>query len=137
MPVQADRRSHATVVVQKAAMPRYVILEHDYPEQHWDFMLEAGNVLRTWRLARRPDATGPIEADLIFDHRLTYLDYEGPLSRDRGSVVRWDRGWFEWQEDLCDRVAVRLQGQKLHAAAKLICRTDGRWDFRVLGDAEV
>ena len=28
-------------------VPRFVILEHDYPELHWDFMLEAGAVLKT------------------------------------------------------------------------------------------
>src|SRR5205807_395991 len=35
-------------------MPRFVILEHDHPELHWDLMLEAGPVLRTWRLAAPP-----------------------------------------------------------------------------------
>ena len=37
-------------------MPRFVILEHDLAELHWDFMLEAGGVLRTWRFAAPPEA---------------------------------------------------------------------------------
>ena len=35
-------------------MPRFVILEHDYPELHWDLMLETAGALRTWRLLRPP-----------------------------------------------------------------------------------
>jgi hypothetical protein len=35
-------------------MPRYVILEHDWPERHWDFMLEAGDGPRSWRPAVPP-----------------------------------------------------------------------------------
>ena len=35
-------------------MPRFVILEHDHPQLHWDFMLEVGEVLWTWRLATAP-----------------------------------------------------------------------------------
>ena len=47
-------------------MPRFVILEHDHPVVHWDLMLEAGEALRTWRLAAPPgkaaitSATGQI-----------------------------------------------------------------------------
>ena len=27
-------------------MPRYVVLEHDFPTLHWDLMLEFGSVLQ-------------------------------------------------------------------------------------------
>ena len=43
---------------------RFAILEHDYPVLHWDFMLEAGDVLRTWRLPAVP-ATGEMIAEQI------------------------------------------------------------------------
>lgn len=76
-------------------MPRFVILEHDHPHRHWDFMLETGNVLATWRLPQPP---GPepqtMTVERIGDHRVMYLDYEGPLSQNRGSVTRWDAGTF-------------------------------------------
>src|SRR5262245_3351063 len=81
----------------RAAMPRYVVLEHDHPELHWDFMLEAGEVLRTWRLAAPPGAEGAIPATAVFDHRPFYLDYEGPVRGGRGFVRRWDAGTFTWQ----------------------------------------
>jgi hypothetical protein len=94
-------------------VPRYVILEHDWPTRHWDFLLEAGDVLRAWRLLEEPGPGKAIPAEPNFDHRLVYLDYEGPLSGDRGSVTRWDAGTFEWIEDGPDRVIVELAGGKL------------------------
>ena len=73
-------------------MPRFVILEHDHPVLHWDFMLEAGDVLRTWRLSAPPIRGAIVAAERIGDHRRLYLDYEGPVSDGRGNVVRWDAG---------------------------------------------
>ena len=58
-------------------MPRFVILEHDHPERHWDLMLEANGVLRTWRLHAAPELGNTVVATPSFDHRLAYLDYEG------------------------------------------------------------
>ncbi len=75
-------------------MPRFVILEHDHPLLHWDLMLEAGDVLQTWRLAAPPQSQS-IEAMALGDHRRMYLDYEGPVSGDRGTVRRWDAGLFD------------------------------------------
>ena len=49
-------------------------------------MLEQGEKLRTWRLATPPDAAGPIDAEPLADHRVAYLDYEGPVSGGRGEV---------------------------------------------------
>ena len=77
-------------------MPRYVILEHDHPYLHWDLMLEADDVLQTWRLDMPPREAGcAIDATELADHRQAYLDYEGPVSGDRGMVRRWDAGVFE------------------------------------------
>jgi hypothetical protein len=100
-------------------MPRYVILAHDWPAPHWDFLLEAGGVLRAWRLSAEPVAGRAIPAEANFDHRLLYLDYEGPLSGGRGSVTRWDAGVFEWIEDGPERVVVELSGGKLSGRVEL------------------
>lgn len=110
-------------------MPRYVILEHDHPFLHWDFMLEAGPALRTWRLASPPAPTVMIEATAIGDHRLAYLDYEGPLTANRGKVTRWDHGTFEEVEKRDDCWTVRLQGQRLTGTATLE-RSDDKWFLR-------
>ena len=70
-------------------MPRFAILEHDWPTRHWDFLLEAGSVLRAWRLLEKPWMDRVVPAEANFDHRLLYLDFEGPLSGNRGSASRW------------------------------------------------
>jgi hypothetical protein len=110
---------------------RYVILEHDHPQRHWDFMLEAGDVLRTWRLTRAPQYGEPVPAEPSFDHRPVYLDYEGPVSGNRGTVVRWDAGTFTWLEEAEDRVVLRLQGQRLLGEAVLRRSAAGDWEFSI------
>ena len=91
---------------------RFVLLRHECPDEfgkpsHWDFMLEADDVLMTWQLRRLPSSwsaalqqravSSPTTAPAIrlADHRLAYLDYEGPLSGKRGSVRCVDRGTYD------------------------------------------
>ncbi|HYV34210.1 MAG TPA: DNA polymerase ligase N-terminal domain-containing protein [Gemmataceae bacterium] len=114
-------------------MSRYVILQHDHPFLHWDFMLEAGPALRTWRLASPPSVGVVIEATAIGDHRIAYLDYEGPLTGNRGAVVRWDFGEFEKMEQSEQRWVVRLHGMRLSGTATLERAADD-WTLRF--DAE-
>ena len=70
-------------------MPRFAILEHDWPSRHWDLLLEDGDALLAWRLMEEPRAGMAVIAEKNADHRTVYLDYEGPVSGDRGSVTRW------------------------------------------------
>jgi hypothetical protein len=100
-------------------MPRYVILEHDHPSLHWDLMLESGDILRTWRLTAAPQPGMVIAATATLDHRRIYLDYEGPVSGNRGRVVRWDHGTFSWQQTESDRLAVVLNGVRLRGTVVL------------------
>jgi hypothetical protein len=82
-------------------------------------MLEQGEVLRTWALAEEPSATGEIPAQALGDHRLAYLEYEGPVSGNRGIVSRWDCGHYECQSETADEIVVRLHGKKLNGIARL------------------
>lgn len=100
-------------------MPRFVLLEHDHPEFHWDFMLESNDTLLTWRLDRIPDKAGEIAAVSLPDHRIAYLDYEGPISGNRGSVVRVDRGDFEVLASEDGIESVRLNGSRLQGTVSL------------------
>jgi hypothetical protein len=94
-------------------MPRFVILQHDHPELHWDFMLEADGVLKTWRLPA-PPTHDPRTALAIGDHRLAYLDYEGPVSGGRGRVERWDQGsYLEAENWTLELEGKRWSGQVL------------------------
>jgi hypothetical protein len=44
------------------------------------------------------------------DHRLAYLDYEGPVSSGRGEVKRIDRGDYEVVDESPEWLRVRLAG---------------------------
>jgi hypothetical protein len=63
---------------------KFVIQKHSRGDDvHWDLMLEAGDVLETYRLAVPPEKiTGkPVEAVKIFDHPLKFLTYEGSVNK--------------------------------------------------------
>jgi hypothetical protein len=115
-------------------MPRFVILEHDHPVLHWDLMLEVGDVLRTWRLAAAPAPGGEVRAEALGNHRHLYLDYEGPVSGNRGHVHRWDAGSFTGEVDEPDRIVVHLEGQRSRGTAVLRRGLDGEWEFLLKTD---
>lgn len=95
-------------------MPRFVILAHDHPlGLHYDFMLELGGVLKTWSLAEPPTPGVEQPAERLPDHRLAYLDYEGPVSNNRGTVTQWDKGTFEIVEQTDESLTVELLGEKV------------------------
>ncbi|MGF1580114.1 MAG: DNA polymerase ligase N-terminal domain-containing protein [Gemmataceae bacterium] len=110
-------------------MPRFVILEHDHPELHWDFMLEQGDVLKTWRLFEIPTPGATIPGELSFDHRVKYLDYEGPISGNRGSVVQWDGGIYEGSlpRDVEQSVPIEIEvyGSRVQGLVVLRLRNGG------------
>lgn len=113
-------------------MPRYVILTHDHPVWHWDFMLESGDVLRTWRLDAEPTSGLPITATPLPDHRLMYLDYEGPVDNQRGNVARWDGGEYELLAEDQQSIKLRLKGNVLRGNVDLTAPDDGAllFDYR-------
>ncbi len=108
-------------------------------------MLESAGVLRTWALAELPrdwetlgaDASGEagarpkiagtntVSAERLADHRLAYLDYEGPVSGHRGSVVRLDRGTYETRSESNDCWEVTLKGEFLRGQIVLQQCEDG------------
>jgi hypothetical protein len=88
------------------AMPRFVLLTHDHPFVHWDFLMESP---ARWL----SDLQVVLAAESIAAHRLNYLDYEGPVSRERGRVVRWDHGVAEWLAESESSVRMRLSGKRL------------------------
>ncbi len=110
-------------------MPRFVILEHDHPTLHWDFMLEDGLVLKTWRLPAPPPAD-PRVAQPLEDHRNAYLDYEGPVAGNRGAVKRWDIGTFDWTEHTHDLCRLELHGARWNGIVTLRKLDDAVWNVR-------
>ena len=113
-------------------MSRFVILTHDHPFLHWDFMLEDGNILRTWRLDSEPDNGMGVSAEPLPEHRRQYLDYEGPVGGDRGTVRRWDYGTFEIVSDSPTRLEVELHGQRLKGRVVLeAAEAAAHWALRL------
>ena len=110
---------------------RFVILRHDSPGGlHWDLMLEADGVLRTWALDAEPIGRLMSSADQLPDHRLAYLDYEGEISEGRGAVARFDSGEYRLQRDDAQGLVVELRGARLRGSVTLVHEGDGqRWRF--------
>lgn len=116
-------------------MPRFVILRHDSPRGlHFDFLLEMGQALKTWALPQPPESGIEMTCEVLPDHRLAYLDYEGPVSGDRGSVTRWDRGTYEIQRQNDTGLVIELSGEKLIGRATLEPSPEDpkRWRFSFL-----
>jgi hypothetical protein len=94
-------------------------------------MLELGPMLRTWALSEEPQAGAEIQANVLADHRARYLEYEGPISGDRGTVSRWDWGEFTLVADTPEKVVVQLCGGRLNGTATVRAEIVGshRWIF--------
>jgi hypothetical protein len=117
-------------------MPRFVVLHHVCPPEsqrgtHFDLMLECDGVLRTWGLADPPDSESPQSTEMLDDHRIAYLDYEGPISGGRGEVTRWDEGAYRVVRQSPDELSVVLEGARLRGAAMLVREEESpqRWRF--------
>ncbi|QDT66086.1 DNA polymerase ligase N-terminal domain-containing protein [Calycomorphotria hydatis] len=106
-------------------MPQFVILTHDHPFPHWDFMLEDEGKLLTWRILEQPAMNQRLPAEPLPNHRIDYLEYEGPLSGDRGCVTQWDCGTFEWIHNEERSKDIRLIGGKLAGRARIVAVTAG------------
>ena len=96
---------------------RYVILRHEptplehagigastQRPLHWDVMFDVGETLRTWAFSTEPweasqRGASSCSATQLADHRRAYLDYEGPVSGNRGTVVRVDSGTYRVRQD--------------------------------------
>ncbi|HBO43988.1 MAG TPA: hypothetical protein DD670_08660 [Planctomycetaceae bacterium] len=118
-------------------MPRFAVLLHDGPRgPHWDLFLETGASLATWALAREPDTLGPIDAERLADHRLAYLEHEGPVSGDRGFVTRWDAGTYRLIGQSDRETALVFEGNRLNGHATLTCVSDDmrQWRFAMTPD---
>lgn len=120
-------------------MPRFVVLRHEPGpagprELHWDLMLERETDLLTWALDSEPVAGASIAALELPAHRKHYLDYEGPVSGERGSVTQFASGTYVVTQDAEDEWRITLSSEQLNAAVVLTRVADQRWAV-VVGDA--
>lgn len=101
-------------------MPRFVILRHDSPRgTHFDLMLERDGTLKTWALPQLPEPGLQIECEALPNHRIEYLDYQGPVSGDRGAVIRADHGLYTVEQESESALGIELVGQNIPLQATL------------------
>ncbi|MEM8665929.1 MAG: hypothetical protein AAGG48_00330 [Planctomycetota bacterium] len=84
---------------------RFVVLHHEVTaafqrsdQHHFDWMFEqGGEALQTWSTSPLESFDDPVILPVLqlADHRIRYLDYEGPISGDRGVVTRVLTGTFQ------------------------------------------
>jgi bifunctional non-homologous end joining protein LigD len=113
----------------------FVIQKHAATRLHYDFRLELDGVLLSWSIPKGPslDTREKRLAVHVEDHPLAYGDFEGIIPKGQyggGTVLLWDRGTWEPQEDPVKGYAkgnlkFTLKGEKLRGGFALI-RLGGR-----------
>jgi len=115
--LMADQTPDKQIINDPISTPRrFVVLHHtDHPTEpdHYDLMIEADEGLLTWRVMQPPESiTSDIAVYPLPLHRRAYLDYEGPVSNDRGYVRRHDWGTCTICEGM-SRLRIQFSGKRL------------------------
>ena len=95
---------------------RFSIAKHEMPanssrHSHFDLFLESEGTLMTWELTSLLTTQNNQVVRRLANHRLVYLDFQGPLSDDRGTVKLVDTGSLEWVTLESERLISRINGQ--------------------------
>lgn len=103
---------------------RFVLLRHEMPESsarasHYDLMLERADDLFTLELIEALQRGVAQLARELTPHRKAYLDFEGPVSQDRGEVHRIDRGSLTIVSWTDSKIEADLSGQTLRGRLTL------------------
>ncbi|HXL95327.1 MAG TPA: DNA polymerase ligase N-terminal domain-containing protein [Streptosporangiaceae bacterium] len=114
------------------APSRYVVQLHDATTLHFDFRLQAGDVLRSWAVPKGP-SLDPVVRRLavpVEDHALSAGDFEGVHEghrRGSGAVIIWDEGTADVVRDEPGHVSFVLHGHKLRGGFALTRTGARRW----------
>ena len=116
---------------------QFVIQKHAATRLHYDFRLELEGVLKSWSVPKGPSLDPKVKrlAMMTEDHPMAYADFEGIIPKGEyggGTVMLWDRGWWEPEYDPHKSYAkghlqFTLHGEKLHGSWHLV-RSQSRRD---------
>ena len=101
---------------ERPSRVRFVVLFHTQRQgDHFDLMIDDGSWLATWKTREAPETAcdGEMDCLRIGDHRRIYLDYEGPVSGDRGDVKQHDAGQCVIHVKSQHRWDVTFEGKRL------------------------
>jgi hypothetical protein len=102
-----------------------VVLLHETPAgyprgTHFDLMFEQEGVLLTWAVESLPLAGETVTAEQLADHRLAYLEYEGAISGDRGTVKRIASGSYEVAEESPEKLVFKISANILQGCLTFV-----------------
>src|ERR1700732_2340433 len=107
----------------------FVVQKHDASRLHYDFRLAVNGVLASWAIPKGP-SLNPADKRLAVrteDHPLEYGSFEGTIPKGEyggGTVMLWDRGWWEPVGDPHEGLAKGHLSMILHGE-----RLKGKWEL--------
>jgi bifunctional non-homologous end joining protein LigD len=101
----------------------YLIQKHAARRLHYDFRLEWNGALMSWAVPKGP-SENPNDKRLavhVEDHPVAYGGFEGTIPKGEyggGTVMLWDRGWWEPHDDPDEamrkgKLSFELHGERL------------------------
>jgi bifunctional non-homologous end joining protein LigD len=113
----------------------FVVQQHQASHLHWDLRLEVDGVLRSWAIPKGPSRSLNDKrfAAEVEDHPLDYATFEGQIPEGNygaGSVIIWDRGYYQRLNDFAEgfrkgKLLFELHGHKLRGRWTLVRMKDG------------
>ena len=105
----------------------------------WEWLFEPvinADALWTWATAPMESDSASIKAVRLAHHRPIYLTYEGPLTRDRGSVSQLASGTYQWVTQRDQHYRLKLTYDRFVSSVPFGSEIEMRLDYSSLGPSD-